>query len=79
MWLHHPRSKQPDTMLTFSVLAIGSCLIKFLANGIVLDFGEYSINLGTIDGALIAALLTPTLVAYVARKNKNPPEEEHKE
>jgi len=72
-WLEHPRSKKPDAMLTFSVLAFIVCLFKFLLSGFELTIGEFIINLGDVDSGAIAALLTPVLGAYVGRKITDPP------
>lgn len=70
LWIKHPRSKEPDTMLTLSVYAFAATLFKFLANGA--SFGD--VSLGTTDPMLIGAILGPTLIAYTARKMKSPPE-----
>lgn len=69
-WIKHPRSKKPDTMLTLSVIAFVGVLVKFLVNDVQIG----NINLGTTDATLIAALLGPTLVAYVTRKMKDGPD-----
>lgn len=74
VWLKHPRSNKPDTMLTFSALALAVCLIKFLLNGASVEVMGYSIEFGTVDAALVAALLTPTLAAYATRKWKDSPD-----
>jgi len=73
-WIKHPRSKQPDTMLTFSTWAVLTALFKFLMNGTILIIGSWSYNFGVIDSMLMAAILTPTLGAYVARKWKDSPD-----
>lgn len=73
IWIKHPRNKKPDTMLTFSVLALIVVLIKVALSGVTF----YNINFGSIDAAIIAALLTPTLAAYVGRKYKDSPDEKN--
>ncbi len=39
---------------------------KVLLAGVAIKYGEHSISFGTIDGGLVAAVLTPTLGALVA-------------
>ncbi len=58
-----------DATLTF---ALGAFLIagaKVLASGVVFYVAGKELKLGTADAATIAALLTPTLGAYVARRH----------
>lgn len=69
-WIKHPRSDQEDTMLTVAIASVAVVLFKFLISGVTLG----TTNLGTIDGLTIAAVLTPTLGAYVARKYKDSPD-----
>ena len=73
MWISHPRSKKKDTMLTLSVYAFLAVLGKFLLNGVNITIMEKTVDFGTVDAALIGALLVPTLGAYTARKFKSPP------
>lgn len=74
-WIYHPRLKKPDTMLTLSVLSVLICSLKFIFSGIVFTVGNnFTFNFGTIDAGVIAALLTPTLGAYVARKYSDSPD-----
>lgn len=70
MWVKHPRSNKKDTMLTLTVFAFIACVFKFMTNGMVI--GE--VNLGSVDATLLAALLTPVLTAYTARKWKDSPD-----
>ena len=69
-WIEHPRSKTPDTMLTLAVAATASAILKFLVNGVVIG----TVNLGSVDAALIGALLIPTLGSYVGRKYTDSPD-----
>jgi hypothetical protein len=64
-FITHPRTGQKDTMLTMAVISTLAAVFKFLANGVTIG----TTNLGTIDATLLAALLTPTLGAYWARKH----------
>lgn len=64
-FITHPRTGQKDTMLTMAVIATLAAVFKFLVNGVAVN----NINLGTVDATLLAALLTPTLGAYWARKH----------
>jgi hypothetical protein len=78
-WLKHPRTGKPDTMLTLAVLATLTCLAKVLLNNTILKIAGQTITCGTIDGLVIAATLTPTLGAYVARKHKDSPDKKKPE
>lgn len=64
LWLTNPGTEKPDTMLTLGVYALGVVLLKFL--GSEMTFGP--ITFGNLDGAVVAAILTPTLSAYVVRR-----------
>lgn len=66
-WIQNTDGK-PDAMLTFSVLSLGFVLAKFLVAGTTLAILGHSIDFGQTDGASIAAILTPTLGAYVTRR-----------
>lgn len=70
MWIKHPRSGKADTMLTLAVVSVLAVLGKFLLNGVAIG----SVTLGTVDAGLVAAMLTPTLGAYVARKYSDSPD-----
>ncbi len=52
-----------------SYIAFGVVMIKVLLNDVV--WGQFTF--GTIDAAVIAALLTPTLGAYAIRRRNDPP------
>ena len=43
-------------------------MVKVLLGGSSLSLGTFAFSFGTIDSFSIAALLTPTLGAYVARR-----------
>lgn len=68
-WIKHPRSGQPDAMLSLSVYCIAAVLMKFLFSD--MTFG--AVTFGDLDAGVIAALLTPTLGAYAVRKHSDPP------
>jgi hypothetical protein len=64
LWLSNTDGKK-DAILTLAVVSVAVVLAKVLLAGVVIK----SVNLGTPPGAdVIAALLTPTLGAYVARR-----------
>ena len=63
IWIRDARG-QADTMLTFSVVAFALVVFKVLLGG--MTFKGYTV--APIDPTTIAALLTPTLTAYVARR-----------
>ena len=68
VWIANPKTRKKSVTLTFAVWGLLSCLFKFLTNGVELTIFDQVIKFGTIDAALIGALLTPTLGAYVANK-----------
>ena len=61
--------KHPDAMLTFAIVAFAFVLIKFIVSGVTFSIGESVYSLGEIDASTVAAILTPTLGAYVARRH----------
>ena len=78
-WIKHPRSKKPDAMLTIAMYACFVVFFKVLFNGVTFTLGEAIVNLGTVEAALVAAVLTPTLGAYVGRKFKDSPDKSKEE
>jgi hypothetical protein len=68
MWVKNTKGKQ-DAALTF---ALGGCVLvatKVLFGGTDLLWGPVHFVVAPIDAASIAAVLTPTLGAYVARRH----------
>lgn len=63
MWMQNSQGKE-DSMLTLGVISLGVVLVKFFLSE--MSFG--SIIFGQLDGMVVAAILTPTLGAYVARR-----------
>jgi hypothetical protein len=53
---------------TFAIIAFAVVVLKFLASGVSISIASHSFSFGTIDALSIAALLTPTFGAYVARR-----------
>ena len=74
IWIKHPRTGEPDTMLTLATLATMASLFKFLLNGVTITLLNQSFNFGVIDSSLIGAILLPTLGAYVGRKITDSPD-----
>lgn len=66
-WIKNTSGK-PDAMLTLSITGFAVILLKILAAGVTLQLAGRDFGFGTIDGTTIAALLTPTLGAYVGRR-----------
>ena len=67
MWIKHPRSKQPDTMLTISVggfVFVTMFTAAAMVAAWVLGDSDFLKYVATID----AAILTPTVAAYTVRK-----------
>lgn len=56
----------PDFLMTSAALALGAALLKFLLNGVAVG----AVHLGTVDAALIGAVLVPTFTAYTAKRIK---------
>lgn len=62
-------SGKKDAILTMSIITMTLILIKVMLAGFTVTIGtDVVVNFGTIDAAIIGALLTPTLSAYVARR-----------
>ena len=47
----------------FAVSAVSAVLFKFIVAGITISLGSKSFTVGGIDGATVAAILTPVLGA----------------
>ena len=77
-WIKHPRSGKPDTMLTVAIASVIVVLGKVLLNGVSVELFGSPIALGVIDAGLVAALLTPTLGVYAARKYSDSPDKKGK-
>lgn len=76
-WVNNTDGK-PDAVLTLTLVAFVFVMLKFTLSGVSLSIGEAEYTLGTIAADEIAAVLTPTLGAYVARRytdKKLPPTE----
>lgn len=67
-WLKNSADR-PDAMLTFAVIAFVICCLKFILGGSSTTIKGHDVNFGQSDAASIAALLAPTLGAYVARRH----------
>lgn len=77
LWVKHPRLQAPDAMLTFSAITLLVCSIKVVLNDVVITIGyrgSHTINCGHVDATVIAAMLGPTVLAYVQRKRQDPPD-----
>ena len=68
-WMIKNSAGKKDAMLTLALIAFGTVVAKVLVSGLVLSIAGHDVNFGDVDGAAIAALLTPTLGAYVARRH----------
>jgi putative flippase GtrA len=70
-WMIKNSDGKEDAMLTFSVVGFTVVVVKFLLSGVTLKLVGlgYDISFGSVDAAAIAAILTPTLVTYAARRN----------
>lgn len=67
LWIKNTDGK-PDAVLTMTLAGFVVILTKILLSGIVLNAFGRELTFGSIDGAVIGALLAPTLGAYVARR-----------
>lgn len=62
---------KPDAVFTMAVWAFLVVLVKVLFAGSSVTIGEHVFGAGEIDGGVIAAILTPTLGAYVMRRHSD--------
>lgn len=62
-WMLNSQGK-PDSMLTLGVVSLAVILFKFFLS----EMSVGPIVFGQLDGSVIAAILTPTLGAYVMRR-----------
>jgi len=67
LWVKNTEGKR-DAMLSMSVWGFFIILIKVLVGGITFQVAGKDICLGQVDAAVIGAILTPTLGAYVTRR-----------
>ena len=68
LWIRNTAGKK-DAVLTMAWAGFMVVLAKVLLSGLVIEIADAkTITLGTIDGSVIAAILTPTLGAYIARR-----------
>lgn len=70
IWIKNSAGK-PDAMLTFAVIAFLTVVFKFLFAGFATSIAGHDVSFGSVDAGTIAALLTPTLGAYVARRHSD--------
>lgn len=59
---------QPDAILTMAFIGFVIVMIKIIVGGASISFGDLSVSAGDVDAMTVAAVLTPTLGAYVARR-----------
>lgn len=62
-WMKNSEDK-PDSMLTLGAVSLAVVLIKFFLSDMTIG----PVVFGQLDGMVIAAILAPTLGAYVARR-----------
>lgn len=67
IWIKNTDGK-PDAVLTLTLWGFIVVIVKVLLAGTVLTLKSISYKMGDIDAATIAAVLTPTLGAYVGRR-----------
>jgi len=68
LWIKNTDGKR-DAVLTMTLMGFMVVIIKVALSGVSLKLGggvEY--DFGSIDAGVVAAVLTPTLGAYVARR-----------
>lgn len=63
-WMLRNSEGKRDAVLTMTVVGFAVILVKFLLSGVSIG----SIDFGDLDAGIVAALLTPTLGSYVARR-----------
>jgi hypothetical protein len=67
LWFKNPEGNE-DSMLTFAFIAFNVVIFKVLFGSTSWTIGHQVWNIAPIDPVMVAALLTPTLGAYVARR-----------
>lgn len=68
LWINNTDG-QPDAVLTMTLMGFLAILGKFLLSNVSLTLAsDHIINFGSVDAMSIAAVLTPTLGAYCARR-----------
>ncbi len=67
LWIKNTVGK-PDAVLTLTLIGFIIVMLKLLIAGSSLTISGNTYTAGTIDASVIAAVLTPTLGAYVARR-----------
>lgn len=73
-WMVKNSRGRRDALLTFALWGVLVVLAKILLNGVVLNIGARSINLGTIDTALVLGALA-TLIPYTVKRVKGAKDE----
>lgn len=63
MWIRNTQGKK-DALLTFAVIGFVVVLAKVLLNGATVA----GVSFGTVDPALVGAVLAPTLAAYTTKR-----------
>jgi hypothetical protein len=66
-WFFNNAKGKPDAMLTFAIFGFSGVMIKAILNGVTIG----TVNCGTMDAALAAAILGSTLGAYVIRRGQD--------
>lgn len=67
IWIKNTSGRK-DAILTMAWFGFLVVLLKVLLSGVTMEISGKNFVFGTIDGAVIAAILTPTLGAYVSRR-----------
>jgi hypothetical protein len=67
LWITNTEGK-PDAILTMTFIGFIVILLKYVVSDVTLNILSFSLNFGNVDAASMAALLAPTLGAYVARR-----------
>ena len=62
-WIKNTAGKE-DSMLTLGVISLAVVLVKFFLS----EMSIGRVIFGQLDGMVVAAILTPTLGAYCARR-----------
>lgn len=78
MWIKHPRTKEPDTMLTLGIAGFVFTVMFATASIVAAWVLEDSSFLKYVAG-ISASILTPSLAAYTTRKFTDSKKTESKE
>lgn len=67
------KTETKDLLVILTAVAVGAAILKFLLDGVIINAGVLTFNLGHIDSMTYAAFLSPILGAHSYMKSSQPP------